>query len=342
MEQRRLGRSGLFVPALSFGTGTFGGTTPAFRPWGSTDVSGARNLIAMCLAAGVTLFDTADAYSNGRAEEILGEAIQGRRSEVLVATKAAATTGRGANDVGTSRRHLIDACEASLRRLRIDHIDLWQMHGFDALTPIEETMRALDDLVRAGKVRYLGCSNYSGWQLMKSLAVADRHGWTRYIAHQAHYSLLGREFEWELMPLALAEEVGTLVWSPLAGGRLSGKLSRDRPAPAGSRAAVQGGTFSTMPEDQFLSLVDVLRAVAEETGRSVPEVTLSWTMYRPSVASVIVGARDQAQLKQNLAAATLRLTPDQTRRLDSASALPPVYPYWHQRAVYRHRNPPPV
>lgn len=342
METRRLGRSGLFVPVISFGTGTFGGTTEVFKHWGNTDAAGARNMLAMCIEAGANLIDTADAYSNGDSETILGQAIAGRRNELLIATKAAARTRPGDNGLGTSRLHLIEACEASLRRLRIDHIDLWQMHAFDAYTPIEETVRALDDLVRAGKVRYVGCSNFSGWQLMKSLAVADRYGWTRYVGHQAHYSLIGREFEWELMPLALAEGVGTLVWSPLAGGRLSGKVTRETPKPEGSRATTQGGTNSTMQEAQFLALIDLLRQIAGEVGRSVPEVVLSWTIHRPTIASVIIGARDPAQLATNLAAADLRLTLEQTKRLDEASALPPVYPYWHQRSMYGHRNPPPV
>ena len=342
MDHRLLGGSGFKVPALGLGTATFGGGTPVFRAWGATEVPEATRLIDIALDAGMTLFDSADSYSTGLAEEILGKAIAGRRDRVLISTKASFRTGPGANDIGSSRHHLVAACEASLRRLGTDYIDLWQMHGFDALTPVEETLGALDDLVRAGKVRYVGCSNFSGWQLMKSLALAERHGWPRYVAHQAYYSLLGREYEWELMPLALDQKVGTVVWSPLAGGRLTGKVGRNRKAPAGSRFAATGGMGPKPPEEQFFAIVDVLEAIARETGRSVSQVALNWVLQRPTVATVVVGARNEAQLRDNLGAVDFKLVPEQLARLDAASARPMIYPYWHQQSTYAERNPLPV
>jgi len=342
MEFRQLGGCGLRVPVLTLGTGTFGGGNAYFRAWGSTDVAGATRMVDICLEAGAVMFDTADVYSAGLAEEILGQAIAGRRDGLLVASKAGFRMGKGKNELGSSRHHLVSACEASLKRLGIDHIDLWQLHGFDALTPVEEVLRALDDLVAAGKVRYVGCSNFSGWHLMKSLAVADRYGWPRHVTHQAYYSLLGREFEWELMPLALDQNVGTLVWSPLAGGLLSGKVGRGRAAPEGSRAATLGGTGPKVPEDRLFAVTDALEAVAAETGRSVSQVALNWVLHRPSVASVVIGARDEAQLRDNLASVEFRLSTDQVERLDAASAVPPTYPYWHQWRVFADRNPPPV
>jgi aryl-alcohol dehydrogenase-like predicted oxidoreductase len=341
MEYRQLGGSGLKVPALSFGTGTFGGGNEFFRAWGSTDVQEARRLIDICLEAGVNLFDTADVYSNGLSEEILGEAISGRRDQVLISTKATFPMGEGPNDLGSSRYHLMRAFEASLRRLKTDYIDIYTLHGFDAQTPVEEALRTLDDLVQAGKVRYIACSNFSGWQLMKSLAVSEKYGWSRYVAHQAYYSLVGREYEWELMPLALDQKLGTIVWSPLGWGRLTGKIRRNQPLPATSRlhdTAAQGPPVS----DEFLyNVVDALDQVAEETGKTVAQVALNWLLQRPTVASVIIGARDELQLRQNLAAAGWSLTPDQVAKLDAASATVPIYPYWHQRQ-FAARNPPPI
>jgi aryl-alcohol dehydrogenase-like predicted oxidoreductase len=342
MEYRLLGGSGFKVPALGLGTATFGGGDDFFRAWGSTQVAEATRLVDIALEAGANLFDSADVYSSGLAEEILGKAIAGRRDKLLISTKASFAMGDGPNDRGSSRQHLIAACEASLRRLGTDVIDLWQLHGFDAMTPVEETLRTLDDLVRAGKVRYVGCSNFSGWHLMKSLAVADRYGWPRYIAHQAYYSLISREFEWELMPLALDQGVGTVVWSPLAGGRLSGKVSRNRPAPAGSRFAAQGGEGPKVPQDHLYGIVDVLEAIAGELGRSVSQVALNWVLGRPSVSTLIIGARNEAQLRDNLGAAEFKLSAEQIARLDAASAVPPIYPYWHQWRVFGDRNPPPV
>jgi aryl-alcohol dehydrogenase-like predicted oxidoreductase len=342
MEYRLLGGSGFSVPALTLGTATFGGGNDFFRAWGATQVDEARRLVDICLDAGCTMFDTADAYSGGLAEEILGQAIAGRRHKVLISTKATFRTGSGPNDVGSSRQHLIAACEGSLRRLRTDVIDLWQMHGFDAQTPIEETVRTLDDLVGAGKVRYVGCSNFSGWHLMKSLAVADRYGWSRYVAHQAYYSLIDRDYEWELMPLGLDQKVGAVVWSPLAGGQLTGKIGRNRPAPAGSRHAALGSLGPPCPPERLNAIVDVLEAVAAEVRRSVSQVALNWVLQRPTIATAVIGARNEAQLRDNLASVEFKLTADQIKRLDDVSAKPLAYPYWHQRRTSKDRNPPPV
>jgi aryl-alcohol dehydrogenase-like predicted oxidoreductase len=341
VEYRLLGRSGLKVPVVSLGTGTFGGTGAMFSRWGSTDVAQARRLVDACLDAGVNLFDTADVYSRGAAEEILGAAIAGRRDQVLVSTKATFTTGTSPNDKGSSRWHLVRALEASLRRLGTDYVDLYFMHGFDALTAVDETLRALDDLVRAGKIRYIGCSNLSGWHVMKSLAVSERYGLARYAAYQGYYSLLGREYEWELMPLALDQGVATMVWSPLGWGRLTGKIRRGQ-APASGRIQ-QGGAVGGPPvEDEHLyKVVDALDAVAAETGKTVAQVALNWVAHRPSVANVVIGARDEAQLAENMAAFGWRLDPAQVERLDAASYRTPIYPYWHQRD-FEERNPKPT
>ena len=342
MEYRLLGRSGLKVPVLTLGTGTFGGRGPMFSTWGAVDVAEATRLVDICLEAGLTMFDSADIYSGGAAEEILGQAIKGRRDRVLISTKATFRNGDGANDVGSSRQHLTAAIEGSLRRLGTDYIDLFQLHGFDAQTPVEETLQTLDGFVRAGKIRYLGCSNFSGWHLMKSLAVSEKHGLARYVAHQAYYSLVGRDYEWELMPLALDQGVGAMVWSPLGWGRLTGKIRRGRPLPQDSRLQGQASRDAgpQVAEDYLYRVVDALDEVAEETGKTVPQVALNWLLQRPSVASVIIGARNEAQLRQNIAAAGWNLTSDQVRKLDEASATPRAYPYWHQ--AHFERNPPPV
>ena len=311
MEYRLLGRSGFSVPALSFGTATFGGGNDFFRAWGASDVKEATRLIDVSLDAGLTMFDSADAYSAGLAEEILGQAIKGRRDKVLISTKATFRMGPTPNNLGSSRHHLIAACEASLKRLGTDYIDLWQMHGFDAKTPIEETVRALDDLVSAGKVRYIGCSNYSGWHLMKALAIADRYGWPRFVAHQAYYSLIGRDYEWELMPLGIEEGVGGVIWSPLAGGKLTGKFSRGRPIPEGTRIAQIGAMGPQVPDEQLYAIVDVLDALAKETGRTISQVALNWVLSRPTISTVVVGARNEAQLKENLGAVEFKLAPEQ-------------------------------
>jgi aryl-alcohol dehydrogenase-like predicted oxidoreductase len=343
MEFRTLGRSGLKVPVLSLGTGTFGGSGDFFKAWGQTDVAEARRLVDICLEAGLNMFDSADGYSAGAAEEILGQAIRGRRDEVLISTKGTFRTGPGPNDVGSSRFHLTRAIDASLRRLGTDYIDLYQLHAFDALTPIEEALATLDDCVRAGKIRYIGCSNFSGWHLMKSLATADRYGWPRYVAHQAYYSLIGRDYEWELMPLGLDQGVGAVVWSPLGWGRLTGKIRRGAPLPETSRLRSKQVADAGPPvsDEAVYHVVEALDAVAAETGKTVPQIAINWLLQRPTVANVIIGARDEQQLRQNLGSVGWSLTAEQVAALDSASHVPPAYPYWHQ-AGFTERNPPPV
>ncbi|MEO6569171.1 MAG: aldo/keto reductase [Opitutaceae bacterium] len=339
MDFRRLGGSGFMVPALSLGTATFGGGT-GFAAWGNAGVKEATRLVDLCLDHGVTLFDSADAYSAGKAEEILGGAIKGRRDRVILSTKATFRCGDGPNDVGSSRAHLIAACEGSLRRLGTDYIDLYQLHGFDAMTPVEEVVRTMDDLVRSGKVRMVGCSNFSGWHLMKSLAVSEKHGLARYVAHQAYYSLLGREYEWELMPLALDQQVGTVVWSPLGMGKLGGKIRRGQSLPKVSRLHDPETVKITPPaeEEQIYRVVDVLDEIARETGKSVAQIAINWVLQRPTVATVIIGARDEVQLLENFGAVGWALDQAQIARLDAASAKQRTYPYWHQ-AKFAERNP---
>jgi aryl-alcohol dehydrogenase-like predicted oxidoreductase len=338
MEYRQLGRSGLKVPVLSFGTGTFGGGNEFFKAWGASDVAEATRLVDVCLEAGVNLFDTADVYSDGLSETILGKAIAGRREDVLISTKATFRMGPGPNDLGSSRHHLIRACEASLRRLGTDYIDIYHVHGFDALTPIEEVLSTLNNLVVRGKVRYIACSNFSGWHLMKSLGVADRFGWTGYAAHQVYYSLIGREYEWELMPLAVDQGVGALVWSPLGWGRLTGKIRRGQAFPAVSRLHKTAEQGPQVSDEYLFKAVDALDEVAKETGKTVPQVALNWLLQRPTISSVIIGARDEEQLRQNLGAAGWSLTSEQVTKLDRATDVTPIYPYWHQRQ-FVERNP---
>ncbi|MBL9163989.1 MAG: aldo/keto reductase [Planctomycetaceae bacterium] len=344
MEYRRLGHSGFTVPALTFGTGTFGGGSEFFKAWGETDVQEASRLVDICLDAGLTMFDSADVYSNGLAEEILGQAIKGRRERVLISTKATFRSGDGPNDVGSSRFHLVQAVESALRRLGTEYIDLFQLHTFDALTPVEETLGTLDDLVRAGKIGYIGCSNFGGWQLMKSLAASDRYGWSRYVAHQAYYSLVGRDYEWELMPLGIDQGVGAVVWSPLGWGRLTGKIRRGTPIPPGSRLQNQSvlDAGPAVPIEHLYAVVDILDEVAAETGKSVPQIALNWLLQRPTVATVVIGARNEEQLRQNIGAVGWSLTPEQIARLDAASDVTPAYPCWHQRVHFSERNPKPV
>ena len=342
MDHRFLGRSGFRVPALSFGTGTFGGKGELFAAWGDTDAKQARRLLDICLDAGLNMFDSADVYSDGEAERVLGEAIRGRRDRVLVSTKA--TFRFDANDpnaVGSSRFHLLRTVDAQLQRLGTDYIDLFQLHGFDAMTPVEETLATLDDLVRAGKIRYLGVSNFSGWHLMKSLAAAERHGWSRYVAHQTYYSLIGRDYEWELMPLGLDQGVGAVVWSPLGWGRLTGRIRRGQPRPQVSRLPGSAEYGPPVDDEYLYRVVDALDEIAAETGRSVPQVALNWLLQRPTVSTVVIGARNEEQLRQNLGAVGWDLTPDQVARLDAASAVTLPYPYWHQRG-FAERNPAPV
>jgi aryl-alcohol dehydrogenase-like predicted oxidoreductase len=343
MEYRLLGASGFKVPVLSLGTGTFGGTNEFFKGFGTSDVDEAKRLVDISLDAGLNFFDSADIYSGGAAETILGKAIAGRRDRVLISTKAAFRAGSGPNDVGASRLHLVRAVDAALTRLGTDYIDLFQLHAFDALTPVEETLNTLDDLVRAGKLRYIGCSNFSGWHLMKSLAASDKLNLPRYVAHQAYYSLVGRDYEWELMPLALDQKVSAMVWSPLGWGRLTGKIRRGQPLPEGSRLRNQltaaGGP--QVPDEYLYRVVDALDQVAKEVGKTVAQVALNWLLTRPSVANVIVGARNEEQLRQNLGAIGWSLVPEQIAVLDAASATPVPYPYWHQ-AGFTERNPSPV
>ena len=341
MDYRQLGHSGLKVPALSFGTATFGGGNEFFRAWGQSDVNEARRLVDVCLEAGVNLFDTADVYSNGLSEEILGKAIEGKRDEILISSKTTFRLGAGPNDVGSSRYHIVQACEASLRRLGADHIDIYHMHGFDALTPVEETLAALDTLVKAGKIRYIACSNFSGWHLMKSLSVSEKYGWARYAAHQVYYSLLNREYEWELMPLGIDQKVCALVWSPLGWGRLTGKIRRGHPLPAQSRLHKTAEQGPPIPNDHVYKIVEAIDAIASETGKTVTQIALNWLLQRPTVSTVILGARNEQQLRENLGAVGWNLTPEQIASLDGASDTTLTYPYWHQRQ-FGERNPSPV
>ncbi|WCS24554.1 aldo/keto reductase [Methylobacterium sp. NMS14P] len=341
MDYRQFGRSGLTVPVLSFGTGTFGGTNEFFQRWGQTDVAEATRMVDLCLESGVNFFDTADIYSGGASEEILGQALKGKRDRALISTKATFRFNGELNQVGSSRYHLIRACEASLKRLGTDHIDVYFMHGFDALTPVDETLRALDDLTRAGKIGYIGASNFSGWQLMMALATSERHGLARYVAYQGYYSLIGRHYEWELMPLGLDQGVGLMVWSPLGWGRLTGKIRRGQANQSGRIAA--GGAEGGPPvsDDYLFGVVDALDAVAVETGKTVAQVALNWLLTRPTVCNIVVGARNEEQLKQNLGALGWTLTAGQVARLDGASQETPIYPYWHQRG-FDERNPKPT
>lgn len=341
MEYRQLGSSGLRVPVVSFGAGTFGGAGPLFGAWGNSDAAEARRIVDICMEAGVNLFDTADAYSGGASEQVLGEAVRGRRDAVLISTKTGLPTGEGPGNWGVSRSRLIRSVEGSLRRLDTDYIDLLQLHAFDASTPVEELLATLDALVASGKVRYVGVSNYPAWQLMKALAAADRDARPRFIAHQVYYSLIDRAYETDLMPLAFDQGVGALVWSPLGWGRLTGKIRRGAPLPEVSRLH-QTAQFGPPVEDEFLyRVVDALDVIAAEAGRTVPQVALNWLLQRPTVSSVIIGARNEAQLRDNLGAVGWSLTADQIKTLDEASAALPSYPHWLYRSPgFRLLNPP--
>ncbi|WP_434710470.1 aldo/keto reductase [Rhizobium sp. YTUHZ045] len=331
MEYRNLGASGLRVPVLSFGAGTFGGSGPLFGAWGNTDAEEARRFVDICLEAGVNLFDTADVYSAGASEEVLGQAIRGRRNAVLISTKTALPMGEGPQDWGTSRARLIRATEDALRRLETDYIDLLQLHAFDASTPVEEVLSTLDSLVAAGKIRYVGVSNFSGWELMKSLAAAERWGHPRYVAHQVYYSLAGRDYEWELMPLGADQGVGALVWSPLGWGRLTGKIRRGEPLPVASRLHETAQYGPPVDDERLFDIIEVLDSIAAETGKTVPQIAINWLLGRPTVSSVIIGARNEDQLRQNLGAADWSLSKDQIERLDAVSAVTAPYPYFPYR-----------
>jgi aryl-alcohol dehydrogenase-like predicted oxidoreductase len=333
MEYRFLGKSGLQVPVLSFGTATFGGEGDFFKAWGSTQADEAKKLINICLDAGVNLFDTADIYSDGKSEEVLGEAIKGiSRDKLILSTKSTFTFGENPLNQGSSRTHILKQIEGSLKRLGTDYIDIYHMHGFDGNTPVEETLKVLDELVTSGKVRYIAASNFSGWGLMKSVGVSEKYGWSKYIAHQVYYSLANREYEWELMPLGLDQNVGAIVWSPLSSGRLSGKYGRNKPISQDSRIA-QGGSpvpEAVVQEEIFYNTIEALEEVAAEVGKNVAQVALNWLLQRPTVSSIIIGARNEEQLKQNLEAVGWNLTREQVEKLDKASEVPPIYPYWHQ------------
>jgi aryl-alcohol dehydrogenase-like predicted oxidoreductase len=341
MDCRQLGSSGLRVPVLSFGTATFGGTGPLFGAWGRSDETEARRLVDVCLEAGVTLFDTADVYSNGASESVLGAAIRGRRDRVLISTKTGLPMGDGPQDWGASRSRLIRAVEDSLRRLGTDHVDLLQLHAFDASTPTEEVMGTLDMLIAAGKVRYAGVSNYPGWQVMKAQGIADRHGSPRLVAHQVYYSLIGRAYEADLMPVGADQGVGALVWSPLGWGRLTGKIGRDRPIPAGSRLHDTEQFAPPVEAEHLYRVIDALEAVAAETGKTVPQVAINWLLRRPTVSSVIIGARNEAQLRDNLGAVGWELTAAQVAVLDTASDVLPPYPHtpYRQQEGFARLNP---
>jgi aryl-alcohol dehydrogenase-like predicted oxidoreductase len=332
MEYRQLGGSGLRVPVISFGTGTFGGGTDFFKAWGSTEVKEATRLVNLCIDAGVNMFDTANVYSRGISEEILGKAIVGLHDKVIISTKTTFPMSSLPNDYGSSRYNIIKSCEGSLKRLGVDHIDIYHMHGFDATTPIDETLNALHTLIQSGKVRYIACSNFSGWHLMKSLSISERYGWSKYVAQQSYYSLINRDFEWELMPLGIDQKVGTIVWSPLASGLLTGKYRRNQPMP--DARVAQGG--SPVPADavnneRLYSIIESMDDIAKETGKTHSQIAINWLLQRPTVDNIIIGARTEEQLKQNLGAVGWKLSLDQVQRLDRVSEQLPAYPYWHQR-----------
>jgi aryl-alcohol dehydrogenase-like predicted oxidoreductase len=333
MEYSQLGGSGLQVPVLSFGTATFGGGSDFFKAWGNTQAEEATRLVDICLDAGINLFDTADVYSQGLSEEILGKAIEGKRNQLLISTKATFPFGKGPNNQGSSRFRLIKQAEGSLKRLGTDHIDIYHMHGFDGNTPVEETLRALDDLIQSGKVRYIAASNFSGWHLMKSLAISEKYGWNRYVAHQVYYSLANREYEWELMPLGIDQKVAAIVWSPLAAGKLGGRYRREKLVPGDGRIAKGGSPIPAHAIDDELlyNIVDVMDAIADETNKTIAQVALNWLLQRPTVSSIIIGARNELQLKQNLEATGWNLTTEQVKKLDAVSEVSSIYPYWHQR-----------
>jgi aryl-alcohol dehydrogenase-like predicted oxidoreductase len=344
MEHRFLGNSGFKVPLLGFGAGTFGGTGPLFSAWGNSDERDATRLLDLCLDAGVNLFDTADVYSDGASETILGAALQGRRQRAIISTKITLRAGEGPNDVGASRFHLIDATDKALKRLQTDYIDILQLHHFDAHTPVESVMATLDDLVRAGKVRYVGVSNFSGWQLMKSQAAADRYGYSRYVVNQTYYSLIGRDYEWELMPLGLDQGVGAMVWSPLGWGRLTGKIRRGQPLPEGSRLHETEQFAPPVEQERLYRVVDVLEEIAGEINKTIPQIALNWLFQRPTVSTVLIGARNEKQLRENLDAVGWNLSAGHMQRLDAASAVTPPYPYYPywSGGPFGERNAPPV
>lgn len=341
MELRKLGGSGMFVPALTFGCATFYPSEMNDRT-GTTDDTKARRMVDICLDHGLTMFDTATSYGRGHSEQFLGSAIKGRRDKVIISTKAGMPSGPGPMQIGLSRQNLTESIEKSLRRLHTDYIDLFQLHCFDALTPIEETLSTLDDFVRSGKIRYVGVSNFTGWQLMKSLAIAERHNLPRYCAQQVYYSLIGRDFELDLMPLGLDQDLGAIIWSPLGWGRLTGKIRRGQPLPAESRLHKTHADAPPVDDEHLFSVVDCLGEIAAETGKSVPQVAINWLLRRPTVSTVIIGASSERQLMDNIGAVGWTLTDAQVARLDAASKVYPLYPQWHQRRYTLDRIPSPV
>lgn len=344
MEYRLLGKSGLKVPELCFGAGTFGANNEFFKAWSDTTQAEADRIVGICLDAGLNFFDTADVYSNGSSEEALGKALKPhRREDLLISTKTTFRFGEGPNNTGSSRYHMIQQLNGSLKRLGTDYVDIYHMHAFDALTPVDEVLYTLDHFVREGKVRYIACSNFSGWHLMKSLSVSERYGWARYVGHQVYYSLVGRDYEWELMPLALDQGVGALVWSPLGWGRLTGKIRRGQPLPKDSRlqAKVVADNGPQPDEEYLYRVVDALDEIAKETGKTIPQIALNWLLQRPTVSTLIIGARNEEQLKQNLGAVGWKLSAEHMARLNAVSATQKAYPYWHQ-VQFAERNPLPV
>jgi len=344
MEYRLLGRSGLKVPELCFGAGTFGANNEFFKAWSDTTQAEADRIVGICMDAGLNFFDTADVYSGGSSEEVLGKSLKAhRREDVLISTKTTFRFGEGPNNTGSSRYHMIQQLNGSLKRLGTDYVDVYHMHAFDSLTPIDEVLYTLDHFVREGKVRYIACSNFSGWHLMKSLSVSERYGWAKYVGHQVYYSLVGRDYEWELMPLALDQGVGALVWSPLGWGRLTGKIRRGQPLPKESRLNTKSVVDSgPLPSDELVyNVVDALDEIAKATGKTIAQIALNWLLGRPTVSTLIIGARNEEQLKSNLGAVGWKLDPEHVKKLDEVSRVPLAYPYWHQ-VQFDERNPFPV
>ena len=328
MEYRQLGSAGMRVPVMSLGTGTFGGTNEFFKRWGTTDVKGAKRLVDISLEHGINFFDTANVYSQGDSERILGEALKERRENAIISSKATFKMGEGANDHGSSRFHLIKEVEASLRRLQTDYIDVYFMHGYDLKSPLDETLRTLDDLISSGKIRYIGSSNFTSWQLMKALSVSEREHFARYVIYQGYYSILGRDYEWDLMPLLEDQGMGLMVWSPLGWGRLTGKIRKGEPLPDG-RLKSGGAAGGPEIEDNYLfSVIDLLEEISIETDKSIPQIAINWLLGRQTVSNVVVGARDEKQLVDNLGALNWSLTSDQISRINAVSAQKPPYPHW--------------